>query len=163
MRRKVEAIVHGFLLGKGSVSCAAASLVVASVFLRESHVLWRQEIAVKSGGRRSAIIQHRIHSHNVMECGLTGLHFPSAKDIEQPWNMAAGNLMHFVAGNGQTHRLSHSGRANLKEWGDQRDSNPQHPESQSGALPIELWPPTDGQANFYARSRQVFRVSKRER
>ena len=29
-----------------------------------------------------------------------------------------------------------------KKWGDRRDSNPRQPESQSGALPTELRPPT---------------------
>lgn len=28
-----------------------------------------------------------------------------------------------------------------KNWGDQRGLNPRQPESQSGALPTELWPP----------------------
>lgn len=29
----------------------------------------------------------------------------------------------------------------LDIWGDQRGSNPRHSESQSDALPTELWPP----------------------
>lgn len=29
-----------------------------------------------------------------------------------------------------------------KNWGDQRGLNPRQPESQSGALPTELWPPS---------------------
>jgi hypothetical protein len=39
---------------------------------------------------------------------------------------------------------SYTGEQNDDErkiWGDQRGLNPRQPESQSGALPTELWPP----------------------
>ncbi len=39
-----------------------------------------------------------------------------------------------------------------QNWGDQRGSNPRHPESQSGALPAELWPPLCGGRNLRGRS-----------
>jgi hypothetical protein len=53
MRWKVATVVRRFLLGKGSISCAAASLVAVSVFLRESHILWRPKIVVKVADNRA--------------------------------------------------------------------------------------------------------------
>ncbi len=36
-----------------------------------------------------------------------------------------------------------------KNWGDQRGLNPRQPESQSGALPTELWPPLTKENQIY--------------
>src|SRR5207248_10200274 len=41
---------------------------------------------------------------------------------------------------GQSERLSLHER---KKWGGKRESNPQPPEPQSGALPVELFPPQE--------------------
>src|SRR5579871_3626281 len=42
---------------------------------------------------------------------------------------------------GQARRLSLHGRVRRKNWGGKRESNPQPSEPQSGALPVELFPP----------------------
>ncbi len=41
-------------------------------------------------------------------------------------------------------------------WGDQRGLNPRQPESQSGALPTELWPPSGQRgSNIHGSMRYV--------
>lgn len=50
--------------------------------------------------------------------------------------LTAGDLTQFVAGAGQTQWFSYSQLRNGEGWGGQRDSNPQQPEPQSGALPL---------------------------
>ncbi len=50
--------------------------------------------------------------------------------------LAVGNLTQFVAGSGQTQWSSYRRDYPWGRWGDRRDSNPQHPEPQSGALPL---------------------------
>ncbi len=49
----------------------------------------------------------------------------------------------FRAGQGSSAAVQQCSSAAVQQWGDRRDSNPRQPESQSGALPTELRPPTD--------------------
>jgi hypothetical protein len=67
---------------------------------------------------------------------------------------------------GQARRLSLHGRGRRKNWGGKRESNPQPSEPQSGALPVELFPPqpsdyskrismADRRAGFFQLSEDV--------
>ena len=63
-------------------------------------------------------------------------HSGAAFDAKNPAHIVCSEK--FGTGNGQTQwfRLLLWCAVRLEEWGDRRDSNPQHPESQSGALPL---------------------------
>jgi hypothetical protein len=51
-------------------------------------------------------------------------------------------------------RLSPHNSSNQRKWGGKRESNPQPPEPQSGALPVELFPPQElHYSNLAGRSR----------
>src|SRR5258707_11466099 len=64
---------------------------------------------------------------------------------------------------GQPRRLSLHALLQPKKWGGKRESNPQPPEPQSGALPVELFPPQELHYSNWRRERAPGRREEQSR
>ena len=61
--------------------------------------------------------------------------------MEKPLEMGCGKRRTKACREGYTAITDCNVAKPLKDWGGRRESNPQQPEPQSGALPVELLPP----------------------